>query len=148
MEISIKGIGVYYTWHSWQTLLHWNSLQQLCILTFLIFTLSDLWKCQKKSNHFTTNIYIYGSQTFWSFMKLYFVHIVKVCFVFEKQSLCSKHWEMRKNNCKLNFAKNCFASWFSRGRLRLHHWLRYTCKYFFQHVLKFSFYNLQFFWKL
>ena len=38
---------------------------------------SDLWKHWKKNIHFTTN-YIFGSQTFWSFMKFYFVHIVKV----------------------------------------------------------------------
>ena len=37
---------------------------------------------KKKNIYFTTvDIYIYGSQTFWSFMKFYFVHIVKVCFV-------------------------------------------------------------------
>ena len=28
------------------------------------------------------------SQTFSSFMKFYFVHIVKVCFVLKKQALC------------------------------------------------------------
>ena len=47
-------------------------------------------KTFKKNLHFTTNIYIYiyESQKFWSFMKFYFVHIVKVCFIFKKQSLC------------------------------------------------------------
>ena len=30
------------------------------------------------------SIYIYGSQTFWNFKKFYFVHIAKVCFVFQK----------------------------------------------------------------
>ena len=38
--------------------------------------------------YFTTNIYIYGSQTFWSFMKFYFVYNVKVRFAFKKQPLC------------------------------------------------------------
>ena len=44
---------------------------------------------EKKNIHFIINISIlYGSQKYWSFMKFYFVHIVKVCFVFKKQSLC------------------------------------------------------------
>ena len=52
------------------------------------FLESDLWKRQKKKKKSVHNkhIYIYGSQSFWSFMKFYFVHIVKVCFVFKKQS--------------------------------------------------------------
>ena len=49
---------------------------------FYGFSERDLWKRWKKNIYFTTvDIYIYGSQTFWSFMKFYFVHIVKVCFV-------------------------------------------------------------------
>ena len=46
------------------------------------FSESDLWKRRKKKH-----ICLYRSQTFWSLMKFYFVHIVKVCFVFKKQSL-------------------------------------------------------------
>ena len=43
---------------------------------------------RKKPIHFITNISIlYGSQTCWSYMKFYFVHI-EVCFVFKKKSLC------------------------------------------------------------
>ena len=46
-------------------------------------------KLKKKNIHFITNISIYiQSQTFWSFMKFYFVHIVKVYFVFKEQLLC------------------------------------------------------------
>ena len=43
---------------------------------------------KKKHSLHNQHICIYGSQIFWSFMKFYFVHIVKVCFVFKKQSLC------------------------------------------------------------
>ena len=51
------------------------------------FSERDFWKFWKKKHiHFTTNIYIYGPQPFWSFMKFYFIYIVKVCFVFKKQS--------------------------------------------------------------
>ena len=51
---------------------------------------SDIRKRQKKNHiHFTTNIFtLYGSQAYWSFLKLYFVHTVKVYFVFNKQLLC------------------------------------------------------------
>ena len=45
----------------------------------------------EKNIRFILDIFIYimyGSQAFWSFMKFYFVHIVKVCFVFKKQFLC------------------------------------------------------------
>ena len=47
----------------------------------------DFWKViheniEKKLFH-NKRIYIYGSQTFWSFMKFYFVHILKVCSVFK-----------------------------------------------------------------
>ena len=46
-------------------------------------------KMLKKKKHFIKNICIlYGSQTYWSFMKFYFVHILKFFFVFKKQSLC------------------------------------------------------------
>ena len=54
----------------------------------------DFWKViyknvEKKHIHFLINISIlYGSQTYWSFMNFYFVNIMKVCFVFKKQSLC------------------------------------------------------------
>ena len=51
------------------------------------FSESDLWKRRKKT-FISQHIYLYESQIFQSFMKLYFVHIVKVCFVFKKQSLC------------------------------------------------------------
>ena len=49
---------------------------------------SDLWKHKKNNISQQTYLYIYGSQTFWCLMKFYFVHIVKVSFVFKKQSLC------------------------------------------------------------
>ena len=42
---------------------------------------------KKKKTFHTKHIYICESQTFWRFLKFYFVPIVKVCFVFKKQSL-------------------------------------------------------------
>ena len=85
---------------------------------YVDFSESDLRKREKKKKHFITNISIsYGSQTYWSFMKFYFVHMVKVCFVFKRQSLClyssvrvRVRVRVRKNNCRLNFTKNCQAS--------------------------------------
>ena len=41
-------------------------------------------KILKKYSFHNKHIYSYGLQTLWSFMKFYFVHIVKVCFVFQK----------------------------------------------------------------
>ena len=35
---------------------------------------------EKKHSSHNKHIYIYGLQTFWSFMKFYLVHNVKVCF--------------------------------------------------------------------
>ena len=42
-----------------------------------------------KKNYLSYNkhIYKYRSRTSWSFMKFYFVHIVRICFVFKKHSL-------------------------------------------------------------
>ena len=51
---------------------------------FYGFLQSGLWKRQKKTPFHNKHIYIYGSQTFWCFMKFYFAHIVRVCFVFKK----------------------------------------------------------------
>ena len=40
----------------------------------------------KKKTFIRQQTYLYvGSQTFWSFMKFFFLFSVKVCFVFEKQ---------------------------------------------------------------
>ena len=39
---------------------------------------------KKKHSFHNKHIYVYGLQTFWSFMKFYLVHIVKVCFVIKK----------------------------------------------------------------
>ena len=49
-----------------------------------------IYEIVEKKQHLFHNKHIYTceSQTFWSFMKFYFVHIVKVCFVFKKQLLC------------------------------------------------------------
>ena len=64
--------------------------ENTCVRVFYVLE-SHLWKRQKNI-HFTTNIviyiYIYRSQTFWCFMKFYFAHNVKACFVFKKQLLC------------------------------------------------------------
>ena len=95
---------------------------------FYGFLESDLWKCWKKT-FISQQTYLYiPSQTFWSFMAIYFVHIVTV-FVSLKTVimlifLCicikhSQHLEMRKNNSKLNFTKNRWASWFSCGWLKI-----------------------------
>ena len=74
---------------------HWlwdhKSLSKVDLLLFYGerfygFSVSDLWKPWKKKYSFhNKRIYIiYRSQTFWCFMKFYFVRIVKVCFVFKK----------------------------------------------------------------
>ena len=74
---------------------------------------------KKKHSFHNKHIYIYKLQTFWSFMKFYFVHIVKACFVFKKHHayayICLY---MQKNNRKLNFRKNHWASLFSHRRLK------------------------------
>ena len=66
-----------------------NTIDLLLFYTehFYEFSGSDLWKSWKKQQHSFHNkhIYIYRSQTYWSFMKFYSVHIVKACFVFKKQ---------------------------------------------------------------
>ena len=92
---------------------------------FYGFSERDLWKRWKKNIYFTTvDIYIYGSQTFWSFMKFYFVHIVKVCFVLKNSHDVYIPPYMHKTlptlgNVKSNFTKIRRASWFSRGRLKI-----------------------------
>ena len=113
-----------------QTLLHWNQPLAVMYELFLVFRLSDLWKRWKKHSFHNKHIYmLYGSQTFWSFMKFYFIHMVKVRFVFKKSvivlmflHICikhSKHLEMWKSNSKLNFTKNHWVSWFSCGLLKI-----------------------------
>ena len=53
------------------------------------FSEGDLWKCKRQKHLFhKKHIHIHRSQTFWSFIKFYIVHIAKVCSVFKKQSLC------------------------------------------------------------
>ena len=85
---------------------------------------------EKKHSFHNKRIYIYGSKTFWSLMKFYFVNIVKVCFFVFKNShyahiplyiyvIHSQQWEMRKNNSKWNFTINRWASWFSCGRPKI-----------------------------
>ena len=87
----------------------------------------------KKTHSFQSKyIYMYGSQTFWSFMKFYFAHFVKVCFVFKNSHyayipLCLHKTlptleNEKKDNSKLNFRKNGRASWFSCGRLKILKW--------------------------
>ena len=64
-----------------------NTRDQLlfCGEHFYGFPESYLWKRQKKPHSFhNIHIFLYGSQIFWSFMKFYFVHIVKVCCVLHK----------------------------------------------------------------
>ena len=128
-ELSIKGICIYYTnWTDSATLK--SAFSSYVWIMFLVFRLSDLWKRWKKHSFHNKHIYmLYGSQTFWSFMKFYFIHMVKVRFVFKKSvimlmflHICikhSKHLEMWKSNSKLNFTKNHWVSWFSCGLLKI-----------------------------
>ena len=72
------------------------SLYPIIHVNYIIFILHRtlLWifgkwlTSEKKHSFRNKDIYMCGSQTFWSCMKFYFAHIVKVCFVFKKQSLC------------------------------------------------------------
>ena len=96
---------------------------------FLGFSERDLWKLRKKTFiSQQTYLYIYGSQTFWSFMKFYFVHIVKVCFVFKNSHYAYIPPYMHKTlptlgnekeQSQIKFYKNPRASWFSRERLKI-----------------------------
>ena len=81
---------------------------------------------KKKHSFHNKHIYIYGSQTFWSFLKfcctcckeLFCLQETVIMLIF--LSICikqSQHYEMRKNNSKLKFTKNCQASLFSHWRL-------------------------------
>ena len=105
-----------------------RSIVILCRILLWIFR-KWFMKMLKKTPFIPQQTYLYiPSQTFWSFMAIYFVHIVKV-FVSLKTVimlifLCicikhSQHLEMRKNNSKLNFTKKCWASWFSCGQLKI-----------------------------
>ena len=82
-------------------------------------------KSRRKTKHSFHNKQIQDltwSQTTWSFMKFYFVHIAKVCFVFKDQFSCLYYMNktlMRKSNSKLNFTKNYRASWFSHAQLKI-----------------------------
>ena len=72
-------------------IVHVNYVKCYCLHKhFYGFLEIDLRKLWKKTH--IKHIHICGSQTFWSFMKFYFVHILTFCeglfFVFEKQSLC------------------------------------------------------------
>ena len=83
-----------------------NTMDQLLFYKehFYGFSESDLWKHRKKTHSFhNIHIYMYSSQTFWSFVKFYGGHIVKVCFVFKKTvtvliflCICVKHSRLRK----------------------------------------------------
>ena len=97
---------------------------------FLGFSEHDLWKLRKKPIHFTTDISvnIYGLQIFSSFMQFYFVHIVKVCFVFKNSRYAYIPPYMHKTlptlgnekeQSQIKFYKNPRANWFSRGRLKI-----------------------------
>ena len=91
------------------------------------FSECDLWKHWEKKIH-NKHMYICGSQKFWSFMKFYFVHIVKVCFVLKNSHhiytplymhKIIPNQEMRKNYSKSDFTKICQMSWFSCGWLQI-----------------------------
>ena len=115
-------------------------MAKLCILSnenpllrrALLWVFEKWFMKTSKKKFISKQIYLYvGSQTFWSFMKFYFAHFVKVCFVFKKQSLClcsSVYTQNKtlptlenekKDNSKWNFRKNGRASWFSCGRLKI-----------------------------
>ena len=101
----------------------------------------DFWKLiyeiiKKKTFHHK-NIYIYGSQAFWSFIKFYFVYtyckgLLLFFFYLPLQKsqfmmliflcICMKHsqyYKMRQNNSKWNLTKNCQTSWFSCRQLKI-----------------------------
>ena len=89
---SYRPADLFHVGFSLYPIIHVNYVKSYCLFKhFYGFSEIGLWKCWRKKNfHFTTNIsiYIYGSQTFWSVMKFYFVHLMKVSFfVFKKQSL-------------------------------------------------------------
>ena len=64
---------------------------------------------RKKHSLHSKHTCIYRSQTFWSFMKFYFVHIVKVCFV-KKQSLCLYSSVYAKNTPNIRKWEKTIAS--------------------------------------
>ena len=76
------------------------------------FSESELWKCQKKPYSFHYKNLSIRVRDILKFYELFFVHIVKVCSVFKKQSLCLyssvlfQHQEIKESNGKLNFRKN------------------------------------------
>ena len=80
---------------------------------------------KQKNIHFITDISLYiRSQTFWSFLKFYFVHIVKVCFVYYayiplymNKTLLTLGNEKEQQQIKIY--KNCWISWFSCGQLKI-----------------------------
>ena len=76
-----------------------------------------------KKTHSFHNKHIYINESlFCSFVKFYLVHVAKVCFVFKNYlyACISVYMHktlptlggMRKNNSKLNFTKNGWASYF------------------------------------
>ena len=63
--------------------------QILSIVWTLLWIFGNWFMKMSRKKHFATNIYIYGSsQTFWSFIRFYFVHMARGFFVFKNQSLC------------------------------------------------------------
>ena len=104
-----------------------TSLKKLCILTFFIFTLSDLWK--RDFIHFITNISIYtGHRHFedlWSFTLYILLRFVlslnnsHYAYIPPHMRKALKALGNEKDNSELNFMKNCRVSWFSRGRLKI-----------------------------
>ena len=105
---------------------------------------------QKKKSFHNKHIYTCGSQTFRSFMKFYFGHIVKICFVFknihyihitlymhrtlptlgnEKEQQQINFYE--KSSGKLIFSRDTknlwmifhLPNWASAQKVRLYHWI-------------------------
>ena len=96
-EFSIKRIGVYYTLSTRRTLLHWNQPSAIMYnRMFLIFTLRDLWKCQKKlsfhNKHTHTHIYIYIYIYYIFYICIYLHALLQFIFHNVEKLLHFLHW--------------------------------------------------------
>ena len=82
---SCRPAGLFHVCFFLYPIVHVNYVKCYCLHKhFYGFLEIDLWKLRKKTH--IEHIHICGSQTFWSFMKFYFLHIVKVCFLSLKNS--------------------------------------------------------------
>ena len=79
-----KVAGLFHVCFSLYPIIHVNNIKSHRLYKhFYGFLENDLWKLWKKKTLHNKHIYIYGSQTFWSFVRFCFLHMVKVHFVFK-----------------------------------------------------------------